>query len=44
VETKDPFLFVIHQDLIWDPIRRDPRFQALAEKVGSGVVGSSFRG
>jgi tetratricopeptide (TPR) repeat protein len=44
VETKGPFLFPIHQDLAWDPIREESRFQSLAQRVGAGVVGSSYEG
>jgi len=40
VDEHSPFLFAIHQDPPYDPIRSHPRFAQLASRVGSGVVKS----
>ena len=40
VDEHSPYLFAIHQDPFWDPLRSQPRFTELASQVGSGVVKS----
>ena len=44
VEDKEPYLFSVHQEPGWDPLRSHPRFRDLAARVGAGVVGSSYSG
>jgi len=44
VDEHSPFLFTIHQDPPYDPIRSHPRFAELASRVGSGVVRSAGAG
>ena len=38
IAEQNPYLYWIHQDPWWDPIRSEPRFTELARQVGSGVV------
>ncbi|UCC71811.1 MAG: hypothetical protein JSV86_15760, partial [Gemmatimonadota bacterium] len=38
IAEQDPYLYWIHQDPWWDPIRSEPRFSELASRVGSGVM------
>ncbi|UCC83741.1 MAG: tetratricopeptide repeat protein [Gemmatimonadota bacterium] len=38
VAEQSPYLFSIHRDPQYDPVRSDPRFTELASQVGSGVV------
>ncbi len=38
IAEQNPYLYWIHQDPWWDPIRSEPRFIELASRVGSGVM------
>lgn len=34
VEDRSPLLFTLRSDPAWDPIRKEPRFRAILEKIG----------
>jgi serine/threonine-protein kinase len=38
IVEQNPYLYWIHQDRWWDPIRSELRFAELAKQVGSGVM------
>jgi len=38
VAEQSPYLFALHQDPLYDPVRSHPRFAELVSRVGSGIV------